>query len=94
MPRGKDEFDHESLQDPEAVVKYLEALAEGFSKGRLTFTGKRGEMTLEPKGIISFNVSASRKRGKNTVNLSLSWKPPKASQDEDTGQLRISTETE
>lgn len=87
--RKKREFDYESLQDTTSIVKYLNALADGFEKGVLTFSDKNGELTLEPRGLIDFEVRASTKRDRTRVTLMFTWKPARDDEDEETGPLFI-----
>ena len=48
----RDDFKHESLQDTESVARYLQALIEGFEKGRLEFTSDDQTLALEPQGLL------------------------------------------
>ena len=44
MKDKSNQFRHESLQDTNAVVKYLKALAEGIEKGTLQFRDEESEI--------------------------------------------------
>jgi amphi-Trp domain-containing protein len=70
------EFEHESIQDPESVVHYFEALGRGFEAGRLLFCWGKKELVLKPNSLLSFGVKARRKDGEVKVSLKISWKEP------------------
>lgn len=82
-------FRHESLQDSRVVVRYLEALAEGFEKGTLQFRDQEGEIVLEPNGMIRFGISAEQKSERCDLTLKLSWKQSRADAEQDSGPLTI-----
>lgn len=74
MTKKSNQFRHESLHDSRAIVRYLNALAEGFEKGSLQFRDQKGEIVLEPTGMIRFEVAANRKSGRYELALKLAWK--------------------
>lgn len=82
-------FRHESLQDSRAIVRYLNALAEGFEKGTLQFRDQEGEIVLEPNGMIRFGISAEQKSERCDLTLKLSWKQSRADAEQDSGPLTI-----
>lgn len=88
MSRKERDFRHQSLQDPHSLVDYLTALSEGFTKGSLQFRDDGGEITLEPSGLIRFEVSATKKSGQHALTLKFGWKQPVVDQD-DPGPLLI-----
>ena len=88
MKDESNRFRHESLQDSRAVVKYLNALAEGIEKGTLQFRDQQGELSLEPNGMIRFAVNAERKSERNGLTIKMSWKRP-ATKKRDPGPLQI-----
>jgi amphi-Trp domain-containing protein len=71
-------FEHESLQDPSSLADYLEALKDGFAKGTLTFSDKEGDITLQPHGLIQFNVKAERRRERVRLEVEFEWKESEA----------------
>ena len=71
------EFEFESLQDPESIVTYLDAVAKGFASGQLLFCSGKREMILYPQGLLRFAVRAKRKDGQVKVHLEVSWKEAK-----------------
>lgn len=72
--KREEEFEHDSLQDNDTIVKYLTALAEGFRNGRIELTRGREEVVLEPSGLLRLNIKAKRRRGKVTVAFKVMWK--------------------
>ena len=74
MAESDNRFEYESFQDTETIVKYLRAITEGFTNGRLTFGGDSKKIVLKPKGLLSFQITAKRKRKEAKLTLRLSWK--------------------
>lgn len=68
------EFEHESLQDPESIAKYLEAIEQGFRSGRLLFCSGDRELVLKPHGLLAFAVKAKRRNGRVRITLEVDWK--------------------
>jgi amphi-Trp domain-containing protein len=94
MNQPKTDFEYESLEDPQSIQRYLKALAEGFANGTITFSDRRGEVALEPKGLIEFEVRVSKKRDRSRLSLNLSWRPAREEGSTDAGPLSISVERE
>lgn len=74
MSKSTDEFNYKALQDRESIVKYLNALLEGFSNGRLLFGVKDQQLILEPQGLIELDVEGERKDGKTKLRLKFQWR--------------------
>jgi amphi-Trp domain-containing protein len=89
MTNPKREFEHESVQDRQSIVKYLRVLAEGFERGLLSFSDKNGDLKLEPKGLIGFEVRASKKNERTRVTLNFRWRHVSKSEDSEAGPLFI-----
>lgn len=94
MSRNKREFSYESLQDRHSIVKYLRALADGFEQGELSFSDKNGEVSLEPKGLIGFEVRASKKSDRTRLTLHFRWKHVDETPESETGPLFITVGSE
>ena len=71
------EFGHESLQDTSSIVKYLEALADGFRSGTLEFSSGKKAIRLRPTGLLELTLKAKRKDGDARLQLEVGWKEPK-----------------
>ena len=69
-----DEFIYESLQDRQSIVKYLNALVDGFSSGKLLLGVKEQQMALEPQGLIRIEVEGEKKDDKMKLKLKFQWK--------------------
>lgn len=74
MAKEDRDFQHESLQDKQSIVSYLEAVAEGFRTGALRFSDERGEIVLQPEGLMNFELRAQRKRERVTLTMRCQWK--------------------
>ena len=67
-------FAHESVEDPQSVVAYLSALADGFRGGKLVFSSGKKQLTLTPESLLRLVVKASSKGDTSKVTLRISWK--------------------
>ncbi len=68
-----DEFTLEFFQDKESIVKYLNALEEGFRKGHLILGSKKKQILFQPRGLIKFKIKAKRRNSANKITLKFSW---------------------
>lgn len=67
-------FKHESLQDLDTIISYLEAVREGFAQRRLTFTEQDRQIVLEPRGLVRFDLEAKCKGQGCKLTLKFAWK--------------------
>jgi amphi-Trp domain-containing protein len=74
MSKNDDHFSYESLQDRESIIKYLNALNEGFANGQLLFGSKQKQLTLNPQGLVKFDIEGKRKEGEVRLKLKFTWK--------------------
>jgi amphi-Trp domain-containing protein len=74
MADEESEFEHGSLQDKATVVRYLNAITEGFDNGSISLVNRGGKIHLKPKGMIDLTVRATHKRGRMQLTLNASWK--------------------
>ncbi len=81
-------FKHESLQDLDSIIAYLEAVRDGFVQRRLTLTDQDKQIVLEPMGLVRFNLEAKCKGQGCKLTLKFAWKDHPAEQD--SGDLTIS----
>lgn len=77
MAEAEQDFTHESLQDRESIVRYLEALGEGFQQGKLLLSCNGEQFVLETPELVKFDVRAKQKRSRAELTLKLSWKSEK-----------------
>lgn len=89
MTSINDHFKHESLEDSESIVKYLEALEEGFQKGALQFSSDGQQLILKPHGLINMEVDARRKGDDIRLSIKLRWSESTAPKKPRSHPLRI-----
>lgn len=94
MSNNPEEFKHESLQDRQSIVKYLNALSEGFENGQLVFANKEKQIIFEPRGLLKLDVKAKRKNDKVKLSLKFSWKEDSAVNNMENGPLIIEPKSE
>ena len=85
------EFEHESIQDTGSIVKYLEALTEGFRSGTLQFSSGKKAIRLRPEGLLELSLKAKRKSGQARLHLEVAWKEPKKRESHASPPLKIQT---
>jgi amphi-Trp domain-containing protein len=71
---GSKTFKHETVQDLESILAYLDAIKEGLGAGKLVLAVKGKELVLEPKGLLGFEVEAKVKGDRRKLSLQISWK--------------------
>lgn len=89
MSLSEDEFKHESIQDTDLIIKYLNALTEGFENGKLIFGTKQKKFILEPNGLLKLGISAKRKGRKVKISLKASWTEGKDGKELNSEPLEI-----
>ncbi len=83
MAEEIDDFRHESLQDCETIVRYINAISEGFQNGHLVLGNNGNDIVLEPWGMLKLDLKARRKDGKIKLSVKISWKEkPDLSEEE------------
>lgn len=75
MVSKKKTFEHDSLQDLQTIVHYLNAVTEGFRNGKLNLKGREGEIVLQPHGLIRLELRASERADRSRLDLRFTWKP-------------------
>ena len=92
---GTGEFQHDSLQDATSIVTYLEALAQGFSSGRLEFSSGKKAILLRPTGLLELSVKAKKKGGNARLVLDGSWREPRRKKSTQTPlKIKVAPERE
>ena len=82
------EFQHESIQDRDTIIKYLNTFSEGFQKGEIEFRAGMDEITIKPEGLIQMEVKAKSTGRKSKLTMKFSWKETPAGHGK--GKLHIS----
>ena len=75
MADKKKNFEHDSLQDLNTIVRYLDAITEGFRNGKLSLKGREGEIALRPRGLVRLELRASERSDRSRLDLRFTWKP-------------------
>lgn len=78
----KQSFEHESLQDRESIVAYLETLTAGLRSGRVEIRQGEEELILEPDGLLTLGIRAVHKRDRTRLDLRISWRDASPEQDQ------------
>lgn len=73
MKQGKKNFRHESLQDTKTIIKILEAMTEGLSKGKLSFSDEDDTILIEPEGLLHLKVKASQEDNRQRFSIQVGW---------------------
>lgn len=74
LDESKGEFRHESLQDRESIVRYLNALSQGIASGQLTLGTREENLVLHPSGLLKLSVKARGKDERTKLVFKISWK--------------------
>ena len=70
-------FKHKSIEEPEAVVQYLETLIQGIRNGELKLGTGADELDLRPSSPMRLLVRSRRnKKGKEGVGFRITWNRP------------------
>ena len=93
MATSNDEFRHDSLQDTESIVKYLDAIKEGFLQGHLRLANGDSPIELEPSGMLNFGIRAKRKDGRLKLTMKIGWKEKVAGEEERQRPLKIESQS-
>ena len=89
MQMTNNEFKHESYQDRETIVDYLQSIIEGIEKGTISMGNSKTKIELEPKGLLKLKVEAKRKSSSSKFNLQISWKDDVKSKSTKSEELSI-----
>lgn len=73
MTKQPHNFEHESLQDKEAIVSYLKALTKGIEKGEILFADDEESMLLRPHQLGRLRIRASQTKKEQSLRIKLSW---------------------
>jgi len=82
-------FEHESLQDKDAIINYLAVLADGFSKGQLHLTNEEDDVTLTPQGLARLKIKAKQAKNHQEIRITLAWTAEQSGETEREPTLKI-----
>ncbi len=68
------EFAHESVQDTDSVIAYLEAVIAGLRDRKLVLRSEDRILQLVPHGLMNLEVKAKRSGIRNKIALKMTWK--------------------
>ena len=69
-----DDFRHESVQDRQSIVRYLQAITAGIEQGSITLGTDEHMLALAPDGMLELQVRAKRKGGRVKLGIKLYWR--------------------
>ncbi|WP_034640901.1 amphi-Trp domain-containing protein [Desulfovibrio inopinatus] len=67
-------FQFESIQELDAFIDYLDAIRDGFAKGKLTLRHGEDEIVFEPRGLVTFALEGKTKGVDRKLKIKLRWK--------------------
>lgn len=83
MPKQSHNFEHESIQDREAIVSYLKALTKGIEKGEILFADDDESMLMRPHELGRLRIRASQTKKEQSLRIKLSWLSDEESTSDD-----------
>ncbi|MBF6057855.1 MULTISPECIES: amphi-Trp domain-containing protein [Thiomicrorhabdus] len=81
MAKNNQYFEHESLQDKDAIISYLKALTEGIEKGEILLSDEEETLLLKPGKISLLRIKATNSKKNSELRLRLSWSNYEADSD-------------
>ncbi|WFE67845.1 amphi-Trp domain-containing protein [Thiomicrospira sp. R3] len=82
-------FEHESLQDKDAIINYLAVVSEGFAKGQLQLTNEEDNVTLTPQGLARLKIKAKQAKNHQEIRITLAWSAEQAGETEAEPRLKM-----
>ena len=73
MAKKTDYFEHESLQDRDAVVDYLQALSKAIQKGEILLSDGDEKLLLQPNDLTLMSLKASTTKKSQSLRIKLTW---------------------
>ncbi|MGC9386402.1 MAG: amphi-Trp domain-containing protein [Hydrogenovibrio sp.] len=83
MAKKRQHFEHESLQDKEAIINYLKAITQGFKKGAIEFSDEDEEFRLTPQALANLKIKAEQSKKGQSLNIKISWSSDQSSDFDD-----------
>lgn len=84
MTKSTQYFEHESLQDTQAILNYLTALTEGIKKGEVLFSDTEETLVLRPNKVGLLKIRAKQTKKSQELRIKLNWIINDASATNDT----------
>ena len=73
MAKKTEYFEHESLQDTDTVVGYLEALIEGLKAGKIEISDEEETQVLSPNHLTMMNIKSRKTKKEQSLRIRLRW---------------------
>lgn len=89
MAKTTHTFEHESLQDKEAVIHYLNVISEGFASGHIHLANEEDDVTLEPKGLSRLKIKAKQAKNHQEIRITLAWTAEQDGETDEEDRLQI-----
>lgn len=71
---AKTSFSFESYQDKDSILKYLDAIKEGFINEKIVLRANSKEIVLFPPDLIKLEINMQKVKNTKSLNISFSWK--------------------
>ncbi|MFZ3046185.1 MAG: amphi-Trp domain-containing protein [Desulfatirhabdiaceae bacterium] len=84
----KNEISVKCKLEADAIANLLSDMAKSFREGKVVIQKKSSFITLNPAGQIEVEIEAVEKKGKQKIEIELSWKEEKFS-DKDADEIRV-----
>ncbi|MAI48983.1 MAG: hypothetical protein CBB92_03565 [Flammeovirgaceae bacterium TMED32] len=68
------QFNHVSLQDAQSIKAILKSLTNNLGKGKVILSDEKDELVLEPEGLLTLQVMASKDDDKSSLSLQIEWR--------------------
>ncbi|MDY0136994.1 MAG: amphi-Trp domain-containing protein [Thiomicrospira sp.] len=91
MAKNTHTFEHESLQDKEAILHYLRTLMDGFDKGEIHLANEDDDVLLTPQGLARLKIKAKQAKSHQEIRLTLAWNADLSLNDEREPTLHIAS---
>ncbi|BBP45154.1 hypothetical protein THMIRHAS_05270 [Thiosulfatimonas sediminis] len=73
MAKKTQYFEHESLQDRDAVVNYLHALANAVKTGEILLSDGDEKQIMQPSDLTLMSLKASSTKKSQSLRIKLTW---------------------
>ena len=84
-----DDFRHESVQDRQSIVRYLQAVTAGIESGRIELGTGDTTFELQPDGMIELQVRAKRKGDRVKFSIKLHWREDGDDDGDDALEIKV-----
>ena len=68
-------FRHESIQKADVLADHLGEIAEALRAGELHLSDEGGELSLQPRGLVRFELVGQEQPDQARLTITLAWRP-------------------